>query len=174
LNGFLDTISNIKGEKAILLISAYRDSTNFYYNFEPMVKDICTAANVPVYHLYYHGLGSGIVGGKLLNHYHMARNALKMAIEDDDKLWETKTIYNHETQNYYIDYGVARHYGLGIENAPIGTIFTNEPERTLKIQKSYFQLIITSIVLLLLLTSVLVINIRMKKKINIEFKNCQG
>lgn len=62
-------------DTAVLLLSAYSDVRGVRTNFEQGMRRIVTASPVPVYHLWRHGVGKGLVGGVVISHYHQAREA---------------------------------------------------------------------------------------------------
>lgn len=163
---FWQLLGNFSGNKAFLLISAYVDSTGQYLPFENSLNKIVSNSNIPLYHLYYHGFGQGIVGGKLMSHYSMASKALKKAIETPTGiLWENKIIVNENPDTFFIDYQVAMMHGLKLNNLPTNSLIINQPVSTLKIEKKYFYLIVTSTILALILVTFLLINIQARKKI---------
>ena len=62
-------------DEAILLLSAYRDRDQVSRSFEDALEFILKHANVPVLHLWEHGLGQGILGGRIISHREQGRIA---------------------------------------------------------------------------------------------------
>jgi signal transduction histidine kinase len=150
----ISQINNFSGDKAILLISAYRDSTDNFFPFYQTLKNILEAANIPVYHLYEHGIGQGIVGGKPISHYQMARKALnKVVNSSDNELWNDTLITNMPGGKYIVDYKAAKQFGLNTGAIPENTTLINQPSSTFQIDKTvvYFILISISILFVFIL-----------------------
>lgn len=71
----------IDQNSSVLLLSAYQDMDLHTLNFFESLHLIKTNLHVPVFHLWYHGMGNGILGGVLISQYEQARNAAFMAEE---------------------------------------------------------------------------------------------
>ncbi|MCB9495098.1 MAG: histidine kinase, partial [Desulfobacteraceae bacterium] len=71
---FEKKISEIDGKKtALLLLSAYFDKNNDKKTFEQSINLIKNNAKAPVYHLWRHGIGQGILGGKVICHFNQGK-----------------------------------------------------------------------------------------------------
>ncbi|AGW14879.1 PAS domain S-box protein [Megalodesulfovibrio gigas] len=68
-------------DDAVLLLSAYRDKDNATREFNESLEWILAHAAVPVFHLWYHGMGQGIVGGKLISHFDQGKIAGEMVLD---------------------------------------------------------------------------------------------
>ncbi|MGZ2370455.1 sensor histidine kinase [Ancylomarina sp. YFZ004] len=76
---FKKNLKELKGEKALLLLSLYRDKTFKYKPFYEGLSFVKENSDLPIYHLWKHGVGEGIVGGNLIHHYRQTQEALKIA-----------------------------------------------------------------------------------------------
>ncbi len=63
----------------IILLSAYKDKTGASLSFQDSLKLIRNNTEVPIYHLWEHGMGAGILGGILISHREQGRQAGLMA-----------------------------------------------------------------------------------------------
>ncbi|MDA3880400.1 MAG: HAMP domain-containing sensor histidine kinase [Prolixibacteraceae bacterium] len=150
-NKAFSQIKKLSGEKAILLISAYRDSSGGYMPFNRTLKSIIEASEVPVYHIYEHGMGQGITGGKPVSHYQMVKEALqKVNMLSADELWSDTTIVNVSPLRFVVDYEVASAYNLKMSAIPDEVTLLNKPSATFSIGRTvfFFSLILVSLLLL--------------------------
>ncbi|WP_136678514.1 ABC transporter substrate binding protein [Neptunomonas sp. XY-337] len=69
----------INTQDAILLLSAYRDNTQKQLSFDDALKLILAKAPVPIFHLWEHGLGDGILGGLIISHFEQGKKAAQAA-----------------------------------------------------------------------------------------------
>ncbi|WP_164847046.1 ABC transporter substrate binding protein [Neptunomonas marina] len=74
-----DALPYIDQKDAILLLSAYRDSNQTQLSFDDALELILTKSPVPVFHLWEHGLGDGILGGLIISHFEQGKKAAQIA-----------------------------------------------------------------------------------------------
>ncbi|WP_158946629.1 ABC transporter substrate binding protein [Pseudodesulfovibrio cashew] len=60
-------LHRLSSRDAILLLSCYRDQDGKTVDFEEGLGVVTGSANLPVFHLWEHGIGKGIVGGKVIS-----------------------------------------------------------------------------------------------------------
>lgn len=118
---FGKNLQKLKGNKALLLLSQYRDKEFKYKPFFEGLSYIKKNTDIPVYHLWEHGMGQGVVGGNLINHYRQTQEALKIA----DRIFKGESIENiavlEESPNQcYLDYNELKEANL------LPTIFPND------------------------------------------------
>jgi PAS domain S-box-containing protein len=80
-NEFEKALKNLPMDSQVLLLSAYRDSNGEALNFDESLKLINQNLRQPLYHLWKHGLGSGILGGRIISHFEQARKAAEIGHE---------------------------------------------------------------------------------------------
>lgn len=76
---YKDELRKLNDDDAILLLSAFKDKNDQTVLFRETLSILKRYTNVPIYHLWEHGLGQGILGGLLINHYEQARESALMA-----------------------------------------------------------------------------------------------
>jgi len=151
LQNMLSEIGDYTGNKAFILVSAFRDSTNNYYHFYRTLNQIINQSKIPVYHLYEHGIGKGIVGGKPISHYEMVKKALNKALHfSKEKLLADTSITNMPSKGYIADYKAASLFDLNTNAIPQNAIVLNKPSSTFRVEKSVFYVIIISICFLII------------------------
>lgn len=80
-NELEEQLKHLQQDTALLLLSAYGDVRGVRYDFATGMKRVVSASPVPVYHLWRHGIGGGLMGGIVVSHYHQARAAALMVLD---------------------------------------------------------------------------------------------
>lgn len=62
-------LQNISQDEIILLLAAYDDAAGVTISFEDVLHILNDNAKAPVFHLYEHGIGEGLIGGNVVSHY---------------------------------------------------------------------------------------------------------
>lgn len=78
---FAEQLRKIDERSAVLLLSAYRDMHGRALSFNESLDLIRSNLSRPIYHLWDHGLGRGVIGGNLISHYHEGMRAARMAAD---------------------------------------------------------------------------------------------
>jgi len=114
----------------VLLLSAYYDRTGHSLTFEESLSQIVANSSVSIFHLYHHGMGEGIFGGKLISHYQQALTAAAIM----EKILYSETTVDEfsvveESPNIYMaDYVQMEKYGIREQDLPQGTQIINRPK----------------------------------------------
>jgi len=107
--------------EAALLLSAAGDSSGRRYDFYDSLARICAASSVPVYHLWEHGMGFGLVGGKLVSQRVQARMAASLAMDRVRGASGSAGRVVMESPNTWIlDESAMRRFGLSERAIPKG------------------------------------------------------
>ncbi|BCS95050.1 hypothetical protein DSLASN_06820 [Desulfoluna limicola] len=72
-------LKTLDSRDAVLLLSAFVDSTGRRVSFSAALNLVTDNLTAPLYHLWDHGMGQGIIGGKLVSHFEQGRIAAEMA-----------------------------------------------------------------------------------------------
>ena len=76
---FSERLGRLGERDALLLLSAYRDRNGDSRSFDESLGLMLANTSVPIYHLWEHGLGDGVLGGVMVSHYEQGRQAALMA-----------------------------------------------------------------------------------------------
>jgi signal transduction histidine kinase/ABC-type uncharacterized transport system substrate-binding protein len=128
---YAQALSKLNETDIILLLSAYEDKEGTKKNFFESLKLIVNSTQAPIYHLWYHGLGQGIIGGKVISHREQGKKAAEMAL----LLLEGKPLASVELceaspNKFIFDYEVLASKGISPEKLPKDSIILNKPENT--------------------------------------------
>ncbi|MDC7221829.1 MAG: ATP-binding protein [Spirochaetales bacterium] len=74
------SLSSLDPKEPILLLSLYEDKNGTRLEFSESFDLIYEQANGPIYHLWEHGFGRGILGGCVVNHVRQGEEAGKLAL----------------------------------------------------------------------------------------------
>ncbi|WP_460031322.1 PAS domain S-box protein [Megalodesulfovibrio paquesii] len=115
-------------DDALLLLSAYRDKANVTKEFAESLDWVLVHTRVPVFHLWHHGLGEGVVGGKLISHYDQAKAAGGIALDilNGRAPGTIPVMASSEVNAYYFDQAVLDRFGIKASTVPAGAVILNK------------------------------------------------
>lgn len=153
LNLSLDRLSD---KDAVLLLSLYTDRNMETRDFQDELKEIVSHSRVPLFHLWEHGIGDGIFGGKIISHEDQGREVaiLVMQYFNGTPVKEIKNI-KASPNRYKFDYNELRKFNISESSLPVDSIIINRPPKFYEEHKT----IITafSVIILLLTNSVIIL-----------------
>ena len=165
-----DRLSQLRQDEAILLLSAYRDRDNTTKSFEDSLKFILDHARVPVAHLWEHGLGQGILGGKLISHTEQGRIAGQLALKilAGTPAASLPVVEGNEANRHVYDHAALTRFGIRESSLPQGSEVRGKP---FSILSQYGTEILVAVVLLITLIALVaalishIIRLRLAKKL---------
>lgn len=123
---FHSNIAEINEQAVIILLAALRDGDGNSYDFNTSIEMILQQTNQPIYHLYEHGIGSGLLGGKIVSHYVQAEIAANIILEVVNGTdIATISIIDQSPNVYMIDQQVFNEHGFDEDRLPPETILIN-------------------------------------------------
>ncbi len=128
-NELRDRLSAMRQDEAILLLSAYRDRNLETKSFEDALTFILEHTGVPVAHLWEHGLGQGILGGKIISHTEQGRIAgrLTLKILSGTPAHSLQVVEGSEANRYVFDHEVLTRFGIKESALPEGSEVRGKP-----------------------------------------------
>jgi PAS domain S-box-containing protein len=147
---FSDRLRLLDPDDAILLMDAYRDKAGATMPFEEGLHLILSNAPCPVFHLWSHGMGQGLLGGKVIYFAEQGRKAgeLVLRILDGEDPALIKVVGNAEANVPMFDVKVMKRFGLSRDRLPEDSILLNDDPPLSR--KSYLLLLQTGGVILAL------------------------
>ena len=139
-----EDLERLTNEDIVLLLSAYIDRSGQVMTFPDYLEFLLNHLNQPIYHPYFHGIGDGILGGRVISHYEQGRQAGKLArqILDGEPISEIQMVL--ESPNpYLIDYQILKKYGLNEKLLPEDVQMINKGE---SLFEKYFWVILAVII----------------------------
>lgn len=137
---FKKAINNLKDNTAIIYIypSDFKNGEWLkYLDINKLISEI--NPKIPIYNVLQYGIGSGSLGGKVINHFNQGKMASEVALgllEGKDP----KELYiDTDTANEYIfDYDAMKKFKIGMKNLPENSKVINNPIDIIKQYKNAF------------------------------------
>lgn len=157
-DGYAKALSALTKNDIVLLLSVYSDITNQRLTFDEGLALTLEHCPQPVYHPYLHGIGDGLVGGKVISHYEQGRAAADIAVKilhGTDV--STIPVVMSSPNAYVYDYNVLQAYELPISQLPYDAeLLGYQPS----IFEQYAAYIIGAVLILLLEMTIILLLIR--------------
>lgn len=126
---FLEQLEQVDESSVVLLLSAYKDKVNKTYLFEDSLKQIKTVLKTPLFHLWYHGIGNGIIGGKVISHVEQGKAAATIARKILSGTSVSSFTVNNQSPNKYVfDYSELQINAIDESLLPSERDILNKPE----------------------------------------------
>jgi len=158
----------VPGEVALLL-SAYRDKNRAGKLFDESRQFILEQSRIPVFHLWEHGVGQGLLGGKVISHFEQGRIAGTLAFEilNGRPIRDVPIIGGAQANKYLVDFKVLQKFGIAVHLLPEGTEVLNKSKSVFVQYQTEFIIAGAGLALLILVTVVqfgMVIKLRESKR----------
>jgi len=125
---FMTAASRLKGPGTMIIISCHRDRTGVTHDFASTIAWLRQHTRLPIFHLWSHGVGDGILGGKVVSHYNQARTAAQLAQEViDGRDIASIPVVSESPNKYLFDYAVMQEFNLRPADMPLNSQFVNLP-----------------------------------------------
>lgn len=171
-----ETINNLKDNSAI--ISLYPDD---FKNGEWLkvldINKLISEINpkIPIYSVLQNGIGSGSVGGKVINHFNQGKKAGEIVLGLLDGIDEEELYIDGQEANEYIfDYTVLKKFNIKIRDLPQSSKIINNPMDIVKQYKNVFIVLGIIFTILILLILLLIKYIYYKKEYEREIINAKN
>ncbi|WP_144083009.1 PAS domain-containing sensor histidine kinase [Salinispira pacifica] len=76
-----NTVKEISPSNPVILLDAYLDKQDTGMEFDQAVRFLTEDVRVPMFHVYEHGIGSGLTGGVVISHRLQAYHAMDLLID---------------------------------------------------------------------------------------------
>lgn len=122
-------LQNLGPGSVVLLLSAYHDRNGRSLDFAQSLEIITQNLTVPVYHLWYHGMGDGLLGGKLISHEEQGKMAATMALEIlHGRSPADLPVITESPNRYVFDYNQLTRFQIPLSDLPPDSLILNQPE----------------------------------------------
>ncbi len=153
----------------VLLLSAYNDSAGTTLSFDESLALITANLQAPLYHLWYHGMGKGVLGGVLISHFVQGQTAASLAVKILQGTPPSALPVIHISPNMAVfDYTQMVKFGIRPSDLPPDHVIINQPE---SFYVKYKNLVWTiSTIFLVLSGLVIVLSVGMARQRAIELQ----
>lgn len=122
--------------QAVLLLSGYRDRTGHVLEFQQLLSMLQKHLSRPLYQLWCHGIGEGVVGGKVVSHYEQAKQAALITVEIlNGTSADDLPIEMYSPSRYVFDSIELSRFGVDRSHLPAGSILLNDIDFETKRQR---------------------------------------
>ena len=154
---------------AVILVSAFMDRTGKRVSFDTGLNLILDSSNAPLYHLWYKGMGKGIIGGKLTSHYEQGRVAAEMAVK---VLHGTPVgsipVVAQSPSHFLVDPKAMEAKGLSLSRIPSEVARFKERAEAMGWYRLYAKVVIVAVAFLGLIVFVMVVTAFHRRRANAQ------
>ncbi|MCP4717116.1 MAG: PAS domain-containing protein [Deltaproteobacteria bacterium] len=163
---FSAQLRKVPDQTTIILLSAYQDKNGKSLLFNESLQLIRNNLSRPVYHLWYHGMGDGVFGGKLISHFEQGATAAKTALDVlNGNPIEDIAVSMESPNRYTFDYLETKRFGIEIDALPGESLIINEPFSFYNTYKTIIWLTAVLFATLIIFISFLVFIILLRRKV---------
>lgn len=160
-----EKIDKLPKHSVILFTSFYRDMYGVYIPYHRL-RSFFQRSKFPIFALNHIHLGEGIIGGYMINPYDQGAMAAKKAFELINGKKIASVPIETPSSSYFFDNNILRKYGIPLSDAPSPSEVINGVESFYEKHRKFVENAFALMPLLLLLTTILVLNII--KRISLE------
>lgn len=125
---FATRLRQLGEESAVLLLSAYRDKNGRALLFEESLALIKANLGRPLFYIGYCGMGSGILGGKLISQYEQGRVAAEMVRDIlHGRAVATMRVRRDSPNRYVFDWREIERFGIDPRKLPRESLLLYRP-----------------------------------------------
>ncbi len=165
-------LKGIEEKSPVLLLSALQDKNGEAMDFQCSLNLISQNLDAPLFHLYQHGLGNGIIGGKLISQYEQGRRAASIVTKliNGEGFSKIKVLY--ESPNYYMfDYNELEKFNVDMSLLPKSSVIINRPISLFDKYKNIFIIVVLFIASQSVIIFLLFISNHKRKRIQTELED---
>ena len=154
-------------DTAALLLSAYHDARGETLLFHESLEKITARLHCPLYHLWEHGMGQGITGGKVISHRMQGRIAGEMALAIvQGKNPADMPVIGRSSNVFMFDYAQLSRFNVDQDLLPDGSVVLNVPVPLFRKYVPIIRILLTVLGIFALVLVIILFNL--KKRIRLE------
>ncbi len=129
----LSRLDSFPANTPLLLLSAYRDSAGDSVDFSTGLSLLLKSGH-PVFHMWEHGLGQGVVGGKVISHWRQGEVAARMALSilQGTPPADIRLVEGDAANRIVFDFDALTAHGFGLKGVPAQAEILNRPKSFLE------------------------------------------
>ncbi|MCD4687957.1 MAG: PAS domain S-box protein [Desulfuromonadaceae bacterium] len=149
----------------VLLLSAYRDKYDRILSFHESLNLIKEHLTRPLYHLWHHGIGDGLFGGKVVCHKAQGEAAASLVLQ----IFDGRSVADIEVQeaspNHYVfDYRQLARHGIDVDSLPKNSMLLHQSLDFHQLNEKYLWFEAVFVLGLCLAVTFLLLHIRSRKR----------
>jgi diguanylate cyclase (GGDEF)-like protein len=163
---------NIDSRSAFLMLAIHKDKLGNYFSFDTDLPELASNSKVPIYGMWG-GLmiGNGVIGGMMNNPFEHGYNAAKMALSVVDGI-PIIDLPIKEKASYkpFFDFTQLQKFNIDMALLPSNAVVIGQPESLYQRFKTIIHAVITLVIMLTVIISILLVNIRQRKGAQLKLK----
>jgi PAS domain S-box-containing protein len=164
----LPQLATLADDTIVFLFIFSRDESGRVFSHEQRLKVIADHTPVPIYSVWEFYLGHGIVGGMLTSGEQEGRQAAEMALRILQGENATDIPLERSPSRYGFDYKQLARFGIDETSLPGSSLVLNRPFSMYEEYRLLIWGVIGVITLLLVIVAILIGNIVMRKRVEVE------
>ena len=172
---FGESLRLLGDDTIVMLLSAYHDNQGKGLQFHDSLELITQNLQRPLYYLWHHGMGHGVLGGKLAGNYDQGQSAALLALE---VLKGTSpgdiSVSSQSPNKYYFDQRQLQRFGLDAAELPQDSVILFKAESFFYKNKMTVLWLLLLLISLVAIVIVLVINAVQRKKVEAKLRESEG
>ncbi len=122
-------LGSLSDGDAVLLLSACHDREGATMGFAESLALIRGSLERPLYHLWYHGFGQGVLGGRVVCHFDQAQAAARVALDvAEGRAPPVRPVLGESPNRYVFDYAELRRFHVEMGLLPRNHRMINAPD----------------------------------------------
>lgn len=172
---FKTKLSNIEDNTIVIFIAAFRDLNGNSIDFETGVKFVYDNCKQPLFDLYLHGIGSGLLGGKVVSHIAQGKIGAQMVqkILAGTSVKDIPVI-DKSPNKYIFDYNMLKKFNINQKLLPTDSIILNKKVTFYDNYKNYIWLLLTIFIIMAFFIVYLLRNIKIRKSAEKDLVKANG
>ena len=164
-------LKTISANAPVLLLSAYNDKIHNTVDFDNTINILHENLHAPLFHLWEHGMGNGVFGGKIISHFDQGKKAAEVVckILSGQSVSDIRVV-NESPNVFMFDYIQLIRYNVPLNKLTDNSIIINQPVSFWNKYKQAILITLLILLALLVLIAVLSGNIIKRKKIEKQLK----
>lgn len=168
---YIHQLQKIPATTPVLLLSAYHDKNLATIDFDSTLTLLNRHLKAPLFHLWEHGFGEGILGGKVISHFAQGKTAAQRVVELlNGREPDSMPVDTNSPNVFIVDYAQLQKHGLQPNQLPEGTVVLNQPQNYWHKNKVLIIVGLSIMGLLIFLIIVLSANILKRKKYELQLR----
>lgn len=165
-------LSKLTSRTPVLLLSAYQDKLNHTFDFKQTMSILHEHLHAPLFHLWEHGMGDGIIGGKIISHYEQGKTAAEIvySLLCQQPISSIQVI-TQSPNVFMFDYNELLKYDISMQTLPKQALIVNKPFSFWEKYKQQIFILLSILIALIVLIFILSANILKRRKIEKQLKN---
>lgn len=136
---YFSVVGSYDVDTIFILLSLYKDLNGKTYTFYDSLEALMKVSRAPIFHPYLHGIGEGVVGGKVISHYSQGEKAGALALRILDGEPASNIPLVRESPNVYtFDMAMVEKWGMNPSKLPKDSVVMNARVSIIEKYKGFF------------------------------------